>query len=134
MQTLLAVLRRVGTVQRLLPHWQLRPKWSCGALGAKLGQTKLGNFEKGFRFNPTNGGSAGRDGTDGRRVRTCGNRSGPVIAGRFGTEGSVVQIHSPRPLLMGGFAPAHPPTRSLVRLGSSQKRLAKSHSVRVRAR
>src|SRR5690349_11530595 len=31
----------------------------------------------------------------------------------------------------GGFAPPDPPTRSLVRLGSSEKHLAKPHSVRV---
>ena len=54
-----------------------------------IARTDLGNFGKGFRFDPTFGRSSGRDETDGRHGKTGAGRSGPVIAGRFGTEGSV---------------------------------------------
>jgi hypothetical protein len=60
-------------------------------------------FEKGFRFHPTNGSPLGHVKINGRRRKTRVDRKGPGNPGGFGTEGSKVQILSPRPLNLGSF-------------------------------
>jgi len=84
---------------------------------------------KGFRCDPTNGRPTRRDGTEARHRKTRANRSGPAIPGRFGTEGSVVQIHSPRPNLIWGLRPQTP--HSLTRATRLQSKTLRQVSARV---